>query len=70
MEETTTLQIEAKLERERMNIAMLEQNLDKYNQLTNSASQILNNFEQRLLKVTFISYLYSNCITIIDNCDP
>ena len=47
-----TLQIEAKLERERTNIALLEQNLDKYNQLTLSASKILRNFESRLLKVS------------------
>lgn len=51
MNETTTLQIEAKLERERTNIALLEQNLDKYNNLTKNASGILLNFEQRLLKV-------------------
>lgn len=51
MDETTTLQIEAKLERERTNIALLEQNLEKYNSLTVSASNILKNFEQRLLKV-------------------
>jgi hypothetical protein len=51
MEETSTLQIEAKLERERTNIALLEQNLEKYNTLTQSASTILKNFEQRLLKV-------------------
>ena len=52
MDETSTLQIEAKLERERTNIALLEQNLDKYNQLTQSASKILRNFESRLLKVS------------------
>lgn len=51
MDETSTLQIEAKLERERTNIALLEQNLDKYNNLTISASKILKNFESRLLKV-------------------
>lgn len=51
MDETSTLQIEAKLERERTNIALLEQNLEKYNSLTVSASSILKNFEQRLLKV-------------------
>lgn len=51
MDETTTLQIEAKLERERTNIALLEQNLEKYNSLTSNASNILKNFEQRLLKV-------------------
>lgn len=52
MEEvTSTLQIEAKLERERANIAMLEQNLNKYNELTNQASKILKTFESRLLKV-------------------
>lgn len=51
MDETSTLQIEAKLERERTNIALLEQNLEKYNNLTVSASNILKNFEQRLLKV-------------------
>ncbi|CRK88213.1 CLUMA_CG001994, isoform A, partial [Clunio marinus] len=51
MDETTTLQIEAKLERERTNIALLEQNLEKYNSLTINASNILQNFEQRLLKV-------------------
>jgi hypothetical protein len=50
MDETS--QIEAKLERERTNIALLEQNLEKYNNLTSSASQILKNFEQRLLKVS------------------
>lgn len=52
MDEATTLQIEAKLERERTNIALLEQNLEKYNNLTVSASGILKNFEQRLLKVS------------------
>lgn len=51
MDETTTLQIEAKLERERTNIALLEQNLEKYNGLTLNASNILKSFEQRLLKV-------------------
>lgn len=51
MDETSTLQIEAKLERERANIALLEQNLEKYNSLATSASNILKNFEQRLLKV-------------------
>lgn len=51
MDETSTLQIEAKLERERTNIALLEQNLEKYNNLTISASSILKNFESRLLKV-------------------
>lgn len=54
MDEPTTLQIEAKLERERTNIALLEQNLEKYNSLTINASNILQNFEQRLLKVGFI----------------
>lgn len=52
MDETSTLQIEAKLDRERTNIALLEQNLDKYNHLTQSASKILRNFESRLLKVS------------------
>jgi hypothetical protein len=52
MDETSTLQIEAKLERERTNIALLEQNIEKYNQLTSSASSILKNFESRLLKVS------------------
>jgi hypothetical protein len=53
MDETmSTLQIEAKLERERTNIALLEQNLEKYNHLTINASNILKNFEQRLLKVS------------------
>jgi hypothetical protein len=47
----STLQIEAKLERERTNIALLEQNLNKYNDLTNQASKILKTFESRLLKV-------------------
>lgn len=56
MDEATTLQIEAKLERERTNIALLEQNLEKYNNLTVSASGILKNFEQRLLKVS-LKYL-------------
>ena len=51
MDETTTLQIESKLERERTNIALLEQNLEKYNNLTKKASEILINFEERLLKV-------------------
>lgn len=50
MDETSTL-IEAKLDRERTNIALLEQNLEKYNNLTQQASSILKNFEQRLVKV-------------------
>lgn len=56
MDETSTTQIEAKLERERANIALLEQNLEKYNQLTQSASKILNNFESRLLKVNYRNF--------------
>lgn len=50
MDETST-QIEAKFDRERTNIALLEQNLERYNSLTQQASSILKNFEQRLLKV-------------------
>jgi hypothetical protein len=51
MDETSTLQIEAKLVTQRTNIQILEQNLEKYNNLTKSASSILKNFESRLLKV-------------------
>lgn len=47
------MEIEGKLERERANIAMLEQNLEKYNELTNQASKILSTFGNRLKKVSF-----------------
>lgn len=57
MDETSTFQIEAKLERERANIALLEKNLEKYNNLTANASAILNSFESRLLKVSRLSDL-------------
>lgn len=56
MDEATTLQIEAKLDRERTNIALLEQNLSKYNNLTINASKILKNFESRLLKVNNVNF--------------
>lgn len=62
MDETSTHQIEAKLERERTNIALLEQNLEKYNELTKSASKILNNFESRLLKVTHQILFYNHIV--------
>lgn len=45
------MELEGKLERERSNIAMLEQNLEKYNELTNQASKILTTFGNRLKKV-------------------
>lgn len=46
-----------KLERQRANIAMLEQNLEKYNDLTNQASKILSTFGNRLKKVKESSVL-------------
>lgn len=51
------MELEGKLERERANIAMLEQNLEKYNELTNQASKILTTFGNRLKKVNFYCYL-------------
>jgi hypothetical protein len=45
------MELEGKLDRQRANIAMLEQNLEKYNELTKQASNILTKFQQRLLKV-------------------
>lgn len=48
------MDLESKLERQRTNIAMLEQNLEKYNELTNQASKILSTFGNRLMKVNKI----------------
>lgn len=58
MDEINSLQIEAKLERERTNIALLQQNLEKYENLTSSANKILKNFETRLLKVRGCNVLF------------
>ena len=46
-----TILIETKLEREKTNISLLSQNLDKYNELTKNMSSILVNFDSRLEKV-------------------
>lgn len=48
------MDLESKLERQRANIAMLEQNIEKYNELTNQASKILTTFGNRLKKVSEI----------------
>lgn len=47
------MELEAKLERQRANIAMLEQNLDKYNELSKQASNLLSTFSSRMKKVNF-----------------
>ncbi|EAT38259.1 AAEL009832-PA [Aedes aegypti] len=46
-----TLQIETKLEKERTNQALLKDRVEKYSELTQSMSKILNSFEQRLGKL-------------------
>ncbi|XP_055628943.1 exocyst complex component 7 [Toxorhynchites rutilus septentrionalis] len=46
-----TLQIETKLEKEQTNQALLKDRVEKYSELTQSMSKILNSFEQRLGKL-------------------
>uniref|UniRef100_A0A1Q3FD21 Exocyst complex component 7 n=1 Tax=Culex tarsalis TaxID=7177 RepID=A0A1Q3FD21_CULTA len=46
-----TLQIETKLEKEKTNQALLKDRMEKYSELTQSMSKILNSFEQRLGKL-------------------
>ncbi|XP_035904499.1 exocyst complex component 7 [Anopheles stephensi] len=46
-----TLQIEIKLEKEKTNQALLKDHVEKYSELTQSMSKILNSFEQRLGKL-------------------
>ncbi|XP_055608745.1 exocyst complex component 7 [Uranotaenia lowii] len=46
-----TLQIETKLEKEITNQALLKDRVEKYSELTQSMSKILNSFEQRLGKL-------------------
>lgn len=52
------MELENKLERQRASIALLEQNLEKYNDLTIQASKILSTFGNRLKKVKKICVLH------------